>query len=264
MVVVKPRTRTPSPTATVTHDTIKACSIVPKRHKRRSMSVSDVDLKRVMASASSSTPLPRTSGSSRETENSDWSSIMTDFQGELLQLDPISTGLLDLKDPSTPARKRPTSTRSQSDNVLSTTTIPEERPVPRHSDTEPTPSTSNTPTLSLHQPSMERLNGGLARTQSGSATTSPRVTGLRYGPRSPNSRAAVTSMTYIPSPTRDNNRLRVQHRSTASSSEPSLIPVREDSKRTGKSCSFLVLYPCFISIISLRYVGWIPAGSLSE
>lgn len=235
MVVVKARARTPSPTGTVTHDTIKATtSALPKRNKRRSMSVSDVDLKRVMAATSSSMPLPRTSISSRESESSDWNSIMTDFKGELAQLEPISTGLLDLKDPSTPARKRPTSVRSQSDNVLSSTV--HERPPPKHADTDPAPSTSACPTLTVKQPSLERMDGAdlkLSRTRSGSAT-SPRVSGLRYGPRSP-VRSAVTSLTYIPSPTRDNNRLRVQHRSTASSSEPSLVPIR-DEKRNGE-CS---------------------------
>ena len=136
------------------------------------------------------------------------------------------------RSPSTPHRKRPMSVRSQSDNVLTTATN-EDRPLPRHSATEP--ALSGAPTLTLQQPSLERMNGSPVRMRSGSASNavSPRVPGLRNGPRSP-SRSAVTSLTYIPSPSRDSDRLRVQHRSTASSSEPSLIPPRDD-KRVCKS-----------------------------
>ena len=228
MVIVPSRARSPSPTGTVTHDTVKSGTVLAKRNKRRSMSVSDVDLKRVMSASSSSSPLPRASISSRESEGSDWNSIMTDFKGELLQLEPISAALLDLKDPSTPARRRPLSVRSQSDNVLASHSH-EDRPAPKHSATEP--HLSGAPTLTLQQPSLEHMNGSPLRTRSGSASNaiSPRAPGLRFGPRSP-VRSAVTSLTYIPSPSRDADRLRVQHRSTASSSEPSLVPIRDEKR----------------------------------
>ncbi|GJE94948.1 PH and SEC7 domain-containing protein [Phanerochaete sordida] len=237
MVVVKPRARTPSPTGTVTHDTVKASSVAPTRNKRRSMSVSDVDLKRVMSAGSTSSAMPRPSMSShlsRDSGSSDWNSIMTDFKGELLQLDPISTALLDLKDPSTQSRKR-LSVRSHSDNAIPTSSqAAADRPQPKHSSTEPNLAQPPTPTLTLQQPSLEKMNASPIRARSGSASNagSPRVPGIRHGPRSP-VRSAVTSLTYIPSPIRDENRLRVQHRSTASSSEPSLVPIRDvrDTRR---------------------------------
>lgn len=235
MVVVKQRSRTPSPTGTVTHDTVKNATIVPKRNKRRSMSVSDVDLKRAMAAASTATPLPRSSLSRESEDGAGWGStlngIITDFSGDLFRFDPVSDTLLDLKDPSTPQRKRPTAPRSQSENLSSFSPT---RPAPKHSASTPVgPSVTIEPASSSDwYPSPDPSRATPNRSRSGSAANTPsRAPGLRYGPRSPQSRAAVTTSTYIPSPVRDNNRLRVQHRSSASSSEPSLVPPREEKRQ---------------------------------
>ncbi|KAI0695520.1 hypothetical protein BC835DRAFT_1273155, partial [Cytidiella melzeri] len=215
MVVVRQRARTPSPTATVTHND-PAATIAPKRNKRRSMSVSDVDLKRVMAAASSSTPLPRPSGhTSQNSDGSDWNTsltgIITDFKGELMQLDPISTSLA-LKDPSTPARKRPVSARANSEN-LTTPATDYDRPPAKHAATFPIIPTVNTSSVESSPTQSPVRSPSITHGRSG---------GLRYGPRSAGSRN-----TLLVSPVRDTNRLQVQHRSTASSSEPSLIPARE-------------------------------------
>ena len=187
------------------------------------MSVSDVDLKRVMAVASSSTPLPRTAGhTSNGSDGSDWntslSGIITDCKGELMQLDPISTPL-DLKDPSTPARKRPVSGRTNSEN-LTATTSQHERPSTKHAATFPSVPTVRT--SSVESSPTQRDGPGFDIPTRSSSISQSRPLGLRYGPRSPGSRN-----TLVTSPVRDSNRLQVQHRSTASSSEPSLIPVRE-------------------------------------
>ncbi|KAI0087982.1 hypothetical protein BDY19DRAFT_994406 [Irpex rosettiformis] len=225
MVLVHPRARTPSPTATVTHSD-PAATIAPKRNKRRSMSVSDVDLKRVMAAASSSTPLPRTSGhASKDSASSDWNTsltgIITDFKGELMQLDPISASF-DLRDPSTPARRKSASARANSEEL--TTSIIHDRPLVKHGSSVPVIKTINTSSTESSPTQRDALSPeSPVRTPSISSSISQhRPTGLRYGPRSPGTRS-----TLMTSPIRDNNRLQVQHRSTASSSEPSLLPARE-------------------------------------
>ncbi|KAI0341994.1 hypothetical protein BDW22DRAFT_1484877 [Trametopsis cervina] len=232
MVVVQPRARTPSPTSTVTHHD-PGGTIVPKRNKRRSMSVSDVDLKRVMAASSSATPMPRPAGhSSKEGSGSgsDWnrslSGIITDFKGELMQLElnPISTSL-DLKDPSTPARKRPISNRAHSEEHPSP-----DRPSTKHAASLPLPTVYTSSVESSPAQRERDETGHESPLRSPQISQIPRPPVLRYGPRSPGARN-----TLMASPVRDNNRLQVHHRSSASSSEPSLIPVRDGRTFSGLS-----------------------------
>ncbi|KAF7793825.1 hypothetical protein EIP86_004946 [Pleurotus ostreatoroseus] len=247
VVLVPPRAaRTPSPTATVTHDTAHSGTISQTRNKRRSMSVSDVDLKRVMAASSSTSPLPRASESSDSGWHSTLSGIIKDFKGEFLQLDRISTSF-DLPDPYTPVRRPGSSGRSKSDNTVptagaeapyagaaSSSSVPVPTPsVTIHAESGTDESLPSSPVKTArHLPRGDALASPL-RSRSGSGSVpqpQPRVSGLRYGPRSPVNRSAITSMTYIPSSTRESDRLRVQHRSTASSSEPSLIPVHDEGR----------------------------------
>ncbi|KAJ3896245.1 hypothetical protein GG344DRAFT_36990 [Lentinula edodes] len=86
--------------------------------KRRSLSVSRIDTSSVMAGAISGAP-PRTPDrsplrtpvtendgpSGGRIEDTTLNGIITHFKGELSQLDPITVSNLDLRDPSTPARR---------------------------------------------------------------------------------------------------------------------------------------------------------------
>lgn len=77
---------------------------------------------------------------------------------------------------------------------------------------------------SLHTPLRARAGSNAGSFQRG--------TNLKYGPRSPPPRAGGQILHHAHSASRESNRLRVQHRSTASASEPSLIPDRDE----GRAC----------------------------
>ena len=176
--------------------------------RKRSVSVSEADVKRAVAAASNEAATAQNEWGS----NSSFSGVIKDFTGELSsQFDPISSSSLDLKDPSTPKKNAvqvepPTSpidmkSRPQLRMVSSPTTLT------RHGSTS-----------------------GATDSMSASRTNS-----VKYGPRQP--RPGSGSIFASPGATsnsaalgRDANRLRVQHRSSASSSEPSLIPVRDDDR----------------------------------
>lgn len=265
MVMVRPdsrsQSRTPSPTATVTHDTVKPKAA--NRRKRRSMSVSDAELKKAMATSFGQPPFAPLRASIEEKRSEDlvgWSSalsgLMSDLETKLDDLDPISASL-DLRDPSTPPRRPPE--RSKSDTAtnilrpgqqqrphvktasslpasvgLSSTPAVTLQPVSGEEESLldavlSSPSESSfSPVESTLPPRSASLQGTPARSRSGSANALPnRVGGVRYGPRSPSGRSVGGS---ISSPSREANRLRIQHRSTASSSEPSLIPARDDGR----------------------------------
>ncbi|KAI0081910.1 hypothetical protein K474DRAFT_1655788 [Panus rudis PR-1116 ss-1] len=303
-IVMVQRGRSPSPTATVTRgNTIKPLNTATARRNRRSMSVSDVELKKVMAGPSTyaSSPLGgnrASHGEKRSQDSEGWASalsgIITDFRGELDTLDPPLSAPLDLRDPSYPSSStsshspppdagKPLS-RTKSDNVTNGTLQASRRPTaktsvssPADSGTSASTSTSNhkkpmTPRVTLQpastddsildavlssptfqssaasspnepivpprtssllqqSPGSSSPIGTPGRSRSGSANAaSPRTSGLRYGPRSPSGRSNL-SIGHAPSPWKgEGNRLRVQHRSTASSSEPSLVPARDDGR----------------------------------
>ncbi|TCD67442.1 hypothetical protein EIP91_012359 [Steccherinum ochraceum] len=256
IVVIKERNRTPSPTSTVTHDSSKRMPVAPAvRRKRRSMSVSDAELKRAMtaASAFNNAPKRRSGEAKRSEDSSGWvsaiSGMITDFKGDTSQLD------LDLRDPATPARRaayraqsgRHASSSSTDVNRSSKATSPlqAERALTLNLQpssgtdetvlnavlTSPAPSASS-PDDPIVPPRTSSLQNSPMRSFSGGSTGSgqPRPSGLRYGPRSPPNRSSANFPPVTP-PTRSANRLRAQHRSTASSSEPSLIPNRRDDGR---------------------------------
>ncbi|KZT72176.1 hypothetical protein DAEQUDRAFT_749597 [Daedalea quercina L-15889] len=213
------RSRSPSPTTTLRQRPTSASKhtrTTSRGNKRRSMSVSDADLKKVMAagqSAGPSTPA-RPSGEGRKPEK--WertlSGIISDFRGELSQFD--SATELDLRDPTTPARRPAlTALRAQSDGAAreddarptmkKNASSPATMPNPTFNVQPAEASTSAEPTVSppLRTASLQSTSHSPIRARSGSANAgSPRVSSLKYGPRSP------------------------QHRSTASTSEPSLVP----------------------------------------
>lgn len=248
-------TRSPSPTTTV-RERPSSHTKAASRSKRRSMSVSDAELAKAIAASSSSGAMRSSTEGKRF--DAGWESslngIISDFRGELLQLDPVSSSFLDLQDPTTPSRRLPQS-RSQSDRGHLSDVPPRPPPKP----TTSLPALAPTPAVTLQSvsgdeesildvvlsspteesssqfappivPPRKSSLGPPVRTRSGSGSVAqPRITSLKYGPRSPPQRYGSSS-THAHSPSRESNRLRVQHRSTASNSEPSLVPEREDGR----------------------------------
>ncbi|KAG1777746.1 hypothetical protein EV702DRAFT_969303 [Suillus placidus] len=112
LVVIDPmsrtRDRTPPP-GTRLNDKPKPEGRFISHNKRRSMSVSDIDLQKLNVPSSPAPTLPPKD--SAPTEFQAWESssslhgILNDLKGVLSQLDPDSGSSLDLRDPSTPARR---------------------------------------------------------------------------------------------------------------------------------------------------------------
>ncbi|THV05069.1 hypothetical protein K435DRAFT_713604 [Dendrothele bispora CBS 962.96] len=201
--------------------------------KRRSMSVSDAELQRVMSASAAAavSGLPKTPEVSRKQEqeavgpgDTTLDGILNDFKGELSQLDPTSTSRLELHDPSTPSR-RAAYARSKTDSlVLSSGQGSESKRLSTPSSAMPTLTLSETNVENtatepspIVPPRSTSLNSTPARSSSGTSATSSRLSPIRS--RSGNSFA-------LPPPSSSRG-LRVLHRSTASSSEPSLIPAEE-------------------------------------
>lgn len=236
--------------------------------KRRSLSVSEVELKKTMVSTSNATPLSQTPDSSRQEVTPRWeettlTGILDDFKGELSQLEAVSGSSLDLRDPSTPARR--TAMRTKTDGfVLSHDTFQDER-----FDTKDTTSSQPpTPTLTLHlsqsresevparppSPIVPPRKSSLQLQTPLRSSTAPSSIGSPVGPRMPNTRPAANplpsrsgpSATLSPHSPRDTARLHVLHRSTASNSEPSLIFNNGDDARVRKHC-FVQLTPLFLT-----------------
>ncbi|KAI0693997.1 hypothetical protein C8T65DRAFT_833556 [Cerioporus squamosus] len=250
------RSRSPSPTQTVKERPGKHVK-APSRSKRRSMSVSDAELKKAMGTGATSTPL-RISTDTKAFEGSPgWGTrlegIMSQFRGELQNLETRSTSL-DLRDPTTPS-KRPLNARAQSDDLVAPLSAPPTfRPTPRA--THSLPNELGTPAVTLHSVSGGEealVNAGPSsnapspveapivpprtsslstplRPRPGSNAGYPRSPNLKYGPRSPPTRFTGPLLHHAHSASRESNRLRVQHRSTASASEPSLVPDRDEGR----------------------------------
>ncbi|OBZ68281.1 PH and SEC7 domain-containing protein C11E3.11c [Grifola frondosa] len=243
-------TSSPSTTSIATYSTSPLFEAfqpppVPPLPKNARMPIAS-DSSDVFSAASSSSDVK----AAAVTRNGARFSEATDESDSLVLLDPISASSLDLRVPSTPP-KHP-HLLSQDENVTaSTRTV---RPIPKESRTLPEPPTVtlqpvsmveesilgavlSSPTLTptplagpVVPPRTSSLNTPLRPRAGSSADNIPRVTTLRYGPRSPPSRSGALAATHLHSSSRDSNRLRVQHRSTASASEPSLIPDRDDGR----------------------------------
>lgn len=252
----------PSMRASSPERTIKGKTPTSVARKRRSMSVSDADIKKAMAATASERVK---SSLSREWDSgSEYSSsgIVKDLKGELSsQLDPISTSSLDLKDPSTPKKATfdttdPPTTLSDARGKLQDRA---QRPQLRMALSSPTTVTTSsiasttTATTRTSTTTTPSLSVDTTNTNSEDVIAPPRSSSLvtpiktpdsikkivnvptvKYGPRSqrPNSTNIYGSGPASATTTvgRDASRLRVQHRSTASSSEPSLIPVYDDDR----------------------------------
>jgi len=166
--------------------------------------------------------------------------IISDFKGELSQLDPVSPSSLDLRDPSTPARRVAHQRAMAVDVVLS--------PSPSNKSFPSSPVAATTPTVTLQLASeVEEMSGKSCPSSPIRESTSiaapivpPRVSSLiapiHSTPSSPRGSKQTLSPlrsrnvnsfgglgTHVNPSSRDSSRLRIQHRSTASSSEPSLI-----------------------------------------
>jgi len=215
------------------------------------MSVSDINLQQLNVPSSPAPTLPPKD--SAPTELQAWESssslhgILSDLKGVLSQLDPDSGSSLDLRDPSTPARRAAyarlkTQTpefRCQGDSLKSPVfppvppstpivTLPTQSSLDFNTDIRP-PSRGGLSVEPIVPPRTSSLQTP-SRSRSGSgALGSPRVTALRHGssPLSGPLRGKGYS-NQMQSSYRDMSRLRVQHHSVASSSEPSLIPVIDD------------------------------------
>ena len=229
------------------------------------MSVSDAELKKAMGMGAGATPSPlRITTDTKALEGSPgWGTrlegIMSQFRGELQQFETRSTSL-DLRDPTTPS-KRPLNSRSQSDMIAPLSAPPTTRSIPRsaasleygtpavnlttvsggeQSLVNAGPSSPRSPSRESRESSIEApivpprsssLNTPLRSRTSSNTLQFQRTPNPKYGPRSPPSSNRYSgNLHHVHSASRDSNRLRVQHRSTASASEPSLVPDREENR----------------------------------
>jgi PH/SEC7 domain-containing protein len=231
----------PSPVVEKPPDEFKKAS---NHIKRRSMSVGEIDdMKKNMAeSPELSSKIPQVG------DNRGWDTtlngILSDFKGELSQLDPISSSL-ELRDPSTPAR-RVAQSRSKADGLVFPYTLNQgdrnaaltlQLTPLMGEDRTRTSSSSSAPrsSTSTEAPIVPPRISSLTHTPSPQVPTQvtlPR-SNLKYGPRPLRSRNGYPQGAHAHSLSRDSARLRMQHRSTASSSEPSLIPVGDEVRVRG-------------------------------
>ncbi|PPQ98627.1 hypothetical protein CVT24_003960 [Panaeolus cyanescens] len=243
----------------------------PRVEKRRSMSYSEVDFPVAPPTSSvrlpetpdnrgknklaSSLPAPATTAITSNTKNSSSSSapvlehkwddttlngLLDVFKGELSSLD-RGDASLDLRDPSSPGRqllyRKKTnglvlSMESKDDRGINTPPETVASPVSPTSPISPISSTVEGDSSAIVPPRSSSLNSP-ARYSIGSVSNPPTV-------RVSNGQSRVKSGPYqqtSPRPGDPNNRLRVLHRSTASSSEPSLIPPIDDLRLNDRSPS---------------------------
>ncbi|KAF5354747.1 hypothetical protein D9756_005253 [Leucocoprinus leucothites] len=192
--------------------------------KRRSMSVGDADLKKTPSTSSTENPLPPTPLSpvrpdqpkSEKWEDSTLRNVLDQFKGELSQLESTPSTTLDLQDPSTPARQL--AYRKKLEETITPSKIFREEfgrsGKKQLEESDPTVVPPRTSSLQLPN----RASG------SSSTNSSPRPSHTIPSAGLLKPRGGLNG---FGSP-RDTNRLRVLHRSTASSSEPSLLPVIDD------------------------------------
>lgn len=211
----------------------------PSKHiKRRSMSVGEIDdMKKNTAESPEFSKI--THGGDNRVWDTRLNGILSDFKGELSQLDPISSAL-ELQDPSTPARRAALGRSKTDEFVFSYTPNQDDRnatlklqSTPMGGDRERRSSSSSArrSSTSTEAPIIPPRMSSLTHTPS--PQVSPQVTVLRsnlkYGPRPLKSRNGYPQVAHTHSLSRDSARFRM-HRSTASSSEPSLIPVVDEAR----------------------------------
>lgn len=183
--------------------------------KRRSMSVGDADVHVVSPSTPS---YPRTPEPKKKDDHGRWDDttlhgILDDFKGELLQLE-VSNSSLDLRDPSTP--KRQCSLRSRADSLRRGVKITTSPLLLDKLETEE-PEETGSFQAAIIPPRTSSLQTPLRSGSGSNRIGSPRIANSSPAVRSPSAGLAA----------RDASKLQVLHRSTASSSEPSLVPVAD-------------------------------------
>lgn len=222
----------------------------PSNHiKRRSMSVGEIDLIKAMAESASTTPLPLLKApQNHKIDVGVWDTtldgMLKDFKGELSQLEPFSSNSLELRDPSTPVR-RTAFGRSQTDGLVFPHTAHQEQNTPIFT-LQPAPGLDDdarrSSSSSRARDSTSTEGAVIGRTRSPSLTptrsasgasgsshlSSPRGAQLKYTPSQQKSRNGFLQGNHAHSASRDQARMRMHHRSTASSSEPSLIPIGDE------------------------------------
>lgn len=183
--------------------------------KRRSMSVGDADSKKAPApSAKNSLPVtlsPRKFENSGKEGSEDTTLRNVLDQFSLFQLGSSSGAILDLQDPLAPARQsasRKKTDESTTPNVISREEIGKKQ----HKELNP----------AVVPPRNASLRPN--RASGSSSVNSPGNTTLSAG--SPQPRGGLDGSGSL----RDTNRLHPLHRSTASNSEPSLLPVIDDAR----------------------------------
>ncbi|KAF8556136.1 hypothetical protein OG21DRAFT_1521326 [Imleria badia] len=263
LVVVDPisrmKGRTPSPDQRSVERPLTGEGKIPGHAKRRSMSVSDLDVFKFTVESSPAPTLPPKDHGVPDSQA--WeSSLLSDFKGVLSTLDPdTGSSLLDLRDPSKPGRRAASSplfatTAGQAPrlsqlDVKSPILPPVSLATPVVS--LPTESSSRRDQTSpskdslMAEPIVPPRKSSLrtpARSRSGSgphqnhqqqqqqamgvgALASPRVAHPKHGPSPLRYKQYGNQMQ---SSYRDTPRLRVHH-STASTSEPSLIPTHDEA-----------------------------------
>ena len=212
--------------------------ISPSATTRRSLSIPETDDK-VTASpapavadaiADDHKPKENTAG----WEDNSLHGLLDVFKGELSTLDPVSPASLDLRDPSTPARKL--FYQSQANDLVLSTHENQGGDVSGERDEgvrSPPISVSATASRSVEQedrsapaaiipPRSSSLQSPVHSIGSGSHTTSSRQASYQLTPLRLKTGPAAS---VIPA-----KHLRAVHRSSASSSEPSLIPTSDDGR----------------------------------
>jgi len=193
----------------------------PTAIKRRSASVSDADMKFAIPQTPANSPtLPKTPdytqmSNGRHSKDNTLHCLLDVFKGELSTLDPFSGASLELRDPATPDRlenNEVTLPSSLSLDPFTTTGSRAERDV----EAPATAPSAIVPPRSASLNTPARYSIGSAAHASSSRQLNSTPIRSRSGPP-----ATLT----VQSQNNAGNRLRVLHHSTASSSEPSLIPL---------------------------------------
>ncbi|PFH45519.1 hypothetical protein AMATHDRAFT_184519 [Amanita thiersii Skay4041] len=191
--------------------------------KRRSMSVGDVNLKRYTSEV-------HQASSNTGWEDTTLNGIINDFKGQLSSLDPVSCTALDLHDPASLARQTHSGVLLSSQEEPSKPLLEVFPNTHWHnglpSTNEPDPNSSEpSPIVPPRKSSLQIPNR---------SSISPTFS-RSFAPRASNS----SMMRDTPPTTRplDPTHLRVLHRSTASNSEPSLVPYRDSTYTSSLSAS---------------------------
>ncbi|KAF8798741.1 hypothetical protein BYT27DRAFT_7177517 [Phlegmacium glaucopus] len=217
---------------------LPAIPISPNVTKRRSMGVSDTGdkLTESPTSAAAADHMPKENAA--EWEDGSLHGLLDVFKGELSTLDPVSPASLDLRDPSTPARQL--SYRLQADGLV----LSVRETQVGGGGSERDEGTKSPPTLSpaavsrrieqedkaapvaIIPPRSSSLQSPVYPIGSGSShATSLRQANYTLTPLRSRSGPSMVAAAASPS-----KHLRVLHHSTASSSEPSLIPAPDEGR----------------------------------